>query len=73
MGGCKRTVVRASFVTKLYLPIYIKAMEAQAFSDMCRAGSFPTEALAIQRYVREKGGVMEGQAPRTVMFHHEYR
>lgn len=47
-----------------------QAVEAPAFADMCKS-SFPSEAVAVQRYVREKGHV-DKEAPKLAMYFHEY-
>ena len=67
-----REKILPGYVAVLQTTSGAQVMEAQAFSDMCKAGCFPADALAIQKYVREKGGVSQGQPPRTVMFQHEY-
>jgi hypothetical protein len=50
---------------------HTQPVEAQAFSDYTKT-SFPADALAVQRYVREKG-LLDGHPPRLAAFFHEYR
>lgn len=55
---------------RLRVSACVQAVEAQAFYDWSKS-SFPNDAQAMQRFIREKGHV-EGDPPRLAMYYHEY-